>query len=143
MPGMRSTVLAGACCLALAGCAVSNSNTGGCQPNAVPYSLMVGPASQANQQPDHTAPPPGNQEQFQAVVAPDPGPGCPVPAWVLLDTDATWTVSDKVDVQISSAPGNGNGLATCVNATGAPAIVTATVVFNGYTLSNTSTITCN
>lgn len=141
MLGMRALLVLTLGSLALMGCGVSNSSNG-CVPNAVPYSLMVAPASGQPVEPDHTAAPPGNQEQFNAIVAPSPGQGCPVPAWVLLDTNAIWTVSDKVNVQISSAAGNGNGLATCVGATDGAATVTATVTFDNYTLTNTSTITC-
>jgi hypothetical protein len=88
------------------------------------------------------ASPPGNQEKFQATVAPDPGPGCPVPEFLLLANNATWTVSDPNDVQISSAVGSTNGLATCVGATQGPATVTAVVTYDGFTISDSATITC-
>lgn len=129
------------CCLTLAGCAV-NSSSSTCHPNAVPVSLSVGPATGQSATPDHSAAPPGNQVQFTAIVAPDPGPGCPVPQW-LLKANAAWTVSDSKEVQISSAADDTNGLATCLAATDGPATVTGVVTYSGFTLTNTSTITCN
>jgi len=91
---------------------------------------------------DHAASAPGNQAQFQAIVAPHAtAPGCPVPQYVLL-VDATWTLSDPLDAQISSAANSTNGLATCNNAVSNPITVTAMYTASGVTQTATGTLTC-
>jgi hypothetical protein len=90
---------------------------------------------------DHMAPAPGNQVQFYAFPQEQLKGDCAVPA-VIAPAQATWTVSDNVNVQISSAKDQTNGLATCVGATAVPATVTATVTLDGFTKSATSTISC-
>lgn len=74
---------------------------------------------------DHTAAAPGNQQKFSATEAPTASPGCVVPLTIVLLTPA-WTSSDPLDVTVSSAPDQTNGLATCVNSTAAPVTLTAT-----------------
>jgi len=100
--------------------------------------FAVGPTSATA---DHSATPPGNQAQFQATVSPYSSvPGCPVPQYILL-LQPTWSLSDPLDAQISSAPGT-NGLATCMNAAANPITVTATYTSNGTTQTKTATLTC-
>jgi hypothetical protein len=90
---------------------------------------------------DHMAKAPGNQVQFYAYPQTELKGECAVPA-ILAPAQAQWTVSDSINVQISSARDQTNGLATCVGATSAPATVTASVTEDGFTKSATATITC-
>ena len=115
------------------GCAVTQNP--GC---SLTYVLAVGPNAATA---DHAAASPGNQAQFRATVAPQASsPGCPVPEFVAV-VDATWTVSDAVDAEISSAAAT-NGLATCLNAALNPITVTAAYTANGVTQVTTSSLVC-
>jgi hypothetical protein len=115
------------------GCAASQNQS--CDLTSV---LAVGPASAT---PDHSATPPGNQAQFQATVAPySSNPSCPIPQYILL-LQPTWTISDPLDAQISSAAGT-NGVATCMNAAANPITVSASYTSNGTTQTKTATLTC-
>ena len=67
---------------------------------------------------DHTASPPGNQVQFSAVVEGSTA-GCAMPEYVVANP---WTTSDPVNTSISNQPATA-GLATCLNATPSPAII--------------------
>ena len=91
---------------------------------------------------DHNAAAPGNQQQFLAASGIQVVSGqCAVPQLGVI-VHAQWTVSDNIDVQISSAQDQTNGLATCTGATLAPATVTATYTEAGVTKSASSTLTC-
>jgi len=134
------------CTLGLAGCAVQPAaNAGKC---TIIQVLNVAPKSKpAAGQPDHSLAPPGNQEQFTAVVnfaAANDESGCAIPALGYL-AEPTWTVSDPLDVSISSAQDATNGLATCTGATAGAATLTATTQTTSQppsTLTATTTITC-
>jgi hypothetical protein len=104
------------------------------------YPVEIGPLIATA---DHTASPPGNQAQFRASVSPySSAPGCAVPEVIAL-VYATWSLSDPIDAQISSAANATNGLATCVNLTPDPITVTAAYTANGATQTRTATLTCN
>ncbi len=91
---------------------------------------------------DHNAKAPGNQQQFLASSGVEVVSGrCAVPA-VIAIVHAQWTVSDNIDVQISSAADQTNGLATCIGATLAPATVTASYTQGGVTKTSSTTLTC-
>ena len=122
--------------LGLMGCAATQNPTSGCSLTNV---LSVGPTAATA---DHAATAPGNQAQFQATLAPHASaPGCPVPQYIAL-VDATWTLSDPLDAQISSAANSTNGLASCVNAASNPITVTATYSVSGVMQTQSATLTC-
>ena len=99
-------------------------------------SQLVFAVSPATGTADHAAKAPGNQQQFQDVGSYRAAkPGCAVPALAVLQ-QADWTVSDPVNVSISSAKDGTNGLATCLGATPGPVTVTASGV------ATTATLTC-
>jgi hypothetical protein len=128
--------LLGVMCLsaAILGCAAPQSPA--C---SLTDALEVGPTSATA---DHAASVPGNQAQFQAVLAPHASaPSCPVPQYLVL-VDATWTLSDSLDAQISSAATSTNGLATCNNAASNPITVTAAYTVSGATQTATATLVC-
>jgi len=103
------------------------------------YPLEIGPLTATA---DHTASPPGNQVQFQASVSPYSNvPGCAVPEYIAI-VYATWSLSDPIDAQISSAANSTNGLASCVNSAKNPITVTATYTANGTTQTRTASLTC-
>ena len=91
---------------------------------------------------DHTAKPPGNQVQFRPQVVDNYPAGCPVPALVPVIDDAIWTSSDPINVQISSAVGQTNGVATCVGATNGAVTITAKSAATGNALYGTASLTC-
>jgi hypothetical protein len=88
---------------------------------------------------NHAAIPPGNQQKFLAGgVVPA---GCPPPPAIV---GATWSVSDPVNVTISSAMDSTNGTATCKGVTAGAVTVTATsTAGNGKQISGTGILTCN
>lgn len=133
---MRSRLLLGALSVLLAGCGAAPPSC-----TVVGLNLGVMPAVGQSAVADHMATAPGNQVQFYAYPQEELKGDCAVPA-VLGPAPATWTVSDNVNVKISSAKDQTNGLATCVGATAAPATVTATVTQAGFTASATATISC-
>jgi hypothetical protein len=100
--------------------------------------MTAGPAD-ANATPDHAAPPPGNQEQFQAGEGGVYGAGCATSQLLKL-TPAQWSTSDPKDVTISSANDATNGLATCLGA--ANASVSATLTSDGFTETKSASIVC-
>lgn len=122
-------------CIALVGCGAGSP---GC--TSTLSGLTVRPATDSTV-PDHAAKAPGNQEQFLAYPDYTYSPHCAVPA-VLAPANAAWTVSDAVNVSISSAPDSTNGLATCLGATSQPAVVTGTFSSQGQTVSSTTNISC-
>lgn len=136
IPAMRSPWLLGAGCVLLAGC-------GAAPPTCTVTGLNLS-VSTLGEQPavaDHMAPAPGNQVQFYAFPQEQLKGDCAVPA-VMASAQATWTVSDSVNVKISSAKDQTNGLATCVGATAAPATVTATLTLDGFTKSAIASLSC-
>lgn len=96
---------------------------------------------------DHLAVAPGDQQQFFALSHQEPAAnstGCPVTD-VIAKLTPTWTVSDTVNVKISSAQDSTNGLATCIGTTKSPVTVTALGVLTagGTTQTlGTATLTC-
>ena len=90
---------------------------------------------------DHAAPAPGDMQKFSAVAAPKAEPGCPQPQIVQLLTPV-WSVSDPVNVAISSAQDSTNGVATCLGATAGTVQVTAVSAAGGATLLATASLTC-
>lgn len=133
---MKMLVLVLACMIALAGCASGSAN----QCNLT-IALSVGAAAEPPGEPNHADPPPGNQEQFFATESFVGPPGCPIPQ-VVWHAQAVWTVSDPVDVLISSADNDTNGLATCLGPTNGPATVTATVTEGETIKTAIGSITC-
>jgi hypothetical protein len=124
--------------VAAAGCGVADQR---CNTSVVD---SVGPAAATA---DHLSAAPANQAQFTATAAPGATPEgseCAVPAIIVKLTPA-WSVSDKINVKISSAQDATNGLATCVGATTGPVTVTATQVTASTGVSQivgTATLTC-
>jgi len=118
--------------VALAGCGGKSTTT--CKINAINLS----PAAATI---DHTAPPPGNTQHFAAFIASEPA-GC---AFMLSNLpNATWSVSDPVNVSISNPPDPTFGTATCKAATAGAITVTATVpAGDGTNVTNTASLTCN
>jgi hypothetical protein len=108
--------------------------------NVVTVSPTVGSA-------DHLAVAPGDQQQFSAFsqeLPPANSSGCAVPN-VIAKLTPTWTVSDTVNVKISSAQDATNGLATCIGTTKSPVTVTAlgALTAGGATqMLGTATLTC-
>jgi len=92
---------------------------------------------------DHTAPPAGNTQHFDAFAsASTPVLGC-FEALGSLQT-ATWSVSDTTNVSISNVHDATYGTATCKGATTGAATVTAIVpVGDGTNVTNTASLTCN
>jgi hypothetical protein len=75
---------------------------------------------------DHSAAPPGDRFQFQAVGGEYVVSGhCAVTALVG-PVNLNWTSSDPADITMDSSPGTANGTATCVNATNGSVTVTGT-----------------
>lgn len=121
----------------LTGCAAGGDPSSKQQPFCV-LALSVSPQSGSA---DHMAAAPGNQVKFGAAYGPTEQSSCKLPT--VLVTNATWTSSDPVDVQVSSAPGDPNGLATCLSATSAPLTVTASYTPTGAAaVSGTAAISC-
>ena len=116
--------------LLLAGC----GGTRMCKINSINVSPATTTAS-------HTAPPPGNMQQFAAFIASEPA-GC---AFALSNLqNVTWSVSDTTNVSISNTHDVTYGVATCKGATAGAATVTATVpAGDGTNVSNTALLTCN
>jgi len=84
---------------------------------------------------DHNASAPGNQMQFsiKSAVTGD----CPL----VRDKIGSWSTSDTVNTTISNqAPTE--GLATCVNATSNPVMITNNGDFRGHAITP-ATLTCN
>ncbi len=123
-----------AVCTCLAGC---GSPSHMC--TELPPTLSVTPASATA---DHAAFPPGNQQQFLATSsAGSTGVGCATPEVIVLLKPA-WTVSDPLDVSISSATDSTNGLATCLGPTKGNATVTAHISASSGTTLVTASLHC-
>lgn len=78
---------------------------------------------------DHLAAPPGDQQGFLATESPagvsiNDGASCAVPQYVA-GLSPNWTVSDTINVKISSAQDDTNGVATCIGATKGAVTLTA------------------
>lgn len=134
---MRISLLIGASAMILAGCG-SGAHPPSCKPDG--FAMIVRP-SNPKAAPDHTLPPPGNQELFVAGVGSEIGPGC-AGTNVYKLTDAYWTSSDPKAVSISSAQDTTNGLATCLESTGGGTTVSGTLTAYGFTQTLASSITC-
>ena len=117
---------------------------GGAPPCSYTKVVSVSPAVVSA---DHMAVAPGDQQQFSALSQELPtanSSGCAVPN-VIAKLTPTWTVSDSINVKISSAQDATNGLATCIGATKSPVTVTAlgTLAAGGATQTlATATLTC-
>lgn len=120
----------------LSGCAVPSQQ---CLP------VSINSVSPTSATADHMDPSPGDQQKY--VVSSREGQSalsCPISAIDEILTP-TWTVSDTVNVKISSAKDSTNGVATCIGATTAPVVLTATGVgIEGGTsqVLATATLTC-
>ena len=101
-------------------------------------SINVSPAAATV---NHTAAPPANTQHFDAFIASEPS-GC---VFILSNLpNATWSVSDPVNVSIANPPDPAFGTATCKAATAGAVTVTATVpAGDGTNVSNTASLTCN
>ncbi len=127
----------------LAGCSTSQS---ACS------TMLVTAVSPATATADHMAVAPGDEEQFMATASPAAQAGCAVPAVssaaspaIIARLTPQWTVSDAVNVKISSAADSTNGLATCIGTTKGPITVTAVGSTSAGGVSETlgtATITC-
>jgi hypothetical protein len=122
----RLVSLAGACAFLTLGCSC------GSNPDCSKYSIAINPASATA---DHAAAAPGNQAQFFVQYTNVPS-GC---SFSQVVPQADWSVSDTTDISISSAKDGTNGTATCMQATGSAAKVTAS--YQGKTA--TAQLTCN
>jgi hypothetical protein len=132
----RKGLFAGLCLLYLAtvGC-------GGPSPIILACKITAVNVSPANATISHTAPPPGNTQHFD-VFASAVTSGCVVSQSNL--TNGTWSVSDNINVSISSVQGPTFGTATCNGPTSGPVTVTATVpAGDGTNVTNTASLTCN
>jgi len=101
-------------------------------------SINVSPATATV---NHAAAPPANTQKFAAFIASEPS-GC---AFILSNLpNATWSVSDPVNVSIANPPDPASGTATCKAATAGAITVTATVpAGDGTNVANTAALTCN
>lgn len=89
---------------------------------------------------DHAAAAPGNQVSF--VAADIPPAGCP-PTPGPLRNDVKWSVSDTVNTKIGNTLNVDYGVATCINATPSPVVVTASGPNSlGATITGTGTLAC-
>ena len=129
--------------LLLAGC---GSQPPACTPTS--FSLVVGTHLPGLGIPDmlpptadHKAEAPGNQVHFTAFAGGLAGPHCATPL-VIGPILAQWTVSDPVNVQMSSASDGTNGLANCVGATNGKVTVTATATQGKITETATDQLLC-
>jgi hypothetical protein len=125
--------------LSILGC-VAVSSCGGTASND-PCKILSIDVSPSSATVDHTAPPPGNTQHFDAFIGKVP-PGCSFITGNIFD--ATWTVSDSTNVSISNAQDSTRGNATCKGATAGAVTVTATKTeSDGAKVSNTALLTCN
>lgn len=115
-------------------------------PDCASVILKVGPSSAVA---DHIATAPGNSAQFTAGEQWEPngsGEPCAIPLYAAgVTEDSTWSVSDTSNVTISNTAGS-KGLASCINRTDGPVIVTATApdeIESGKVLTGSATLTCN
>jgi len=129
-------LFAGLCLLYLAtvGCGGPSPITLACKITAI----NVSPASATV---SHAAPPPGNTQHFNAFASAVTS-GCAVSQSNL--TNGTWSVSDNINVSISSVQGPTFGTATCNGPTSGAVTITATVpAGDGTNVTNTASLTCN
>jgi hypothetical protein len=90
----------------------------------------------SNAQADHSLVAPGNQVQFSTKFT--GVPGC---AYAQFATIGSWSTSDPVDIGISNQPSSGGLVATCLNATASPAIVSYSGTVSGYAFTPAN-LTC-
>ena len=115
------------------------SGCGAQSPNCVLTNVFkVGPLTATA---DHSAAPPGNQQQFTAGLFPTAAPFCPIPLDVARLTPI-WTNPDPLAISISSAQNTTNGLATCLTATTGPVTLSATIGKGQNVHTKTVTLTC-
>jgi hypothetical protein len=125
--------------LVLAGCSVFLAGCGAASPDCtLSYVLEVSPATATA---NHSAAPPGNQQQFRALSQPTAGPGCAIPAYGV-EALPVWTNPDPLAISISSAQNQTNGLATCLTATDGAVTLTATVGTGQTAQTKTVSLTC-
>jgi hypothetical protein len=123
----------------LAGCSLFLTGCGIGSPNCTLTTLLtVGPSTATA---DHAATAPGNQQQFSAEIAPATQSGCPIPEWVAKALP-TWTNPDPLEISISSAQDDTNGLATCLATTNGAVTLTATVGTGSTAQTKTVSLTC-
>jgi len=147
---MKAILHASALCVlvGLGSCLGAGVLTGCATPPQNCSTSLVTAVSPATATADHMAVAPGDQQHFTATAAPAASPGCPVPEIIAVLTPQ-WTVSDTVNVKISSASDSTNGTATCLGTTNGPVTVTAIGSPSSGTQSGshsetlgTATITC-
>ena len=115
--------------------AVGCGGTADCGPVGVSVSPSTATA-------DHTAAPPGNQQQFFATNNFPLKQGCVAITAAILN-NVTWSTSDPGDVSISNTQGSTYGVATCINAVSSPVTITATQPRQGGgTFTGTASLTC-
>jgi hypothetical protein len=85
---------------------------------------------------DHTQAAPGDQVQFALHTSINGGGPCPE----IADYLGVWSTSDPVNTSISNTPPT-QGLATCVNATTAPATISNSSLARGHSYPSV-TLTC-
>jgi hypothetical protein len=89
---------------------------------------------------DHAAAPPANTHQFSAFDVPPAGCSPRISSL----SNATWSVSDPVNVSISNVVGPTYGVATCKAVTAGAVTVTAIAPASaGGNVSATAELTCN
>jgi hypothetical protein len=125
--------------LVLAGCSVFLAGCGVASPSCTLTDILEVSPSTATA--NHSAAPPGNQQQFSAVIQPTGPPGCPIPQYVA-EAFPVWTNPDPLAISISSAQNQTNGLATCLTATDGAVTLTATVGSGQSTQTKTVSLTC-
>lgn len=107
--------------------------------NCGPVGVSVSPNTATA---DHTAAPPGNQQQFFASNSFPIKQGCAAITAAILN-NVTWSTSDPGDVSISNTQGSTYGVATCINAVSSPVTITATQPRQGGgTFVGTASLTC-
>ena len=127
----RKSILAVILLLFAAGVLLSCGGSSNSSQNCTPTSLTISPA---NGSADHTLMSPGNQVQYSGMEQYPPGCAVPAPLPVL-----TWTTSDTTNTSIGNGTSN-PGLATCINATPAPATITGSLPDGS--LKGTATLSC-
>ena len=108
-------------------------------PDCGPVGVSVSPNTATA---DHTAAPPGNQQQFFAFNSFPIKQGCAAITAAILN-NVTWSTSDPGDVSISNTQGSTYGVATCINAGSSPVTITATQSRQGGSaFTGTASLTC-
>jgi hypothetical protein len=133
---MKALLAVAGCCLMLSGRAAAGVSGAGCV-EGIAFGTTPAVATA-----DHSAAAPGNQQKFNAGIAPTvTGTGCALPAWQETAMP-TWTNPDPLDISISSAPDETNGTAICTGSTSGPVTLTATEVYSQKTYSSSVALSC-